>query len=464
VIDHMAARPSYVERAAAVLAIAALASAIVLVVVGALSSWQGVVTTVIGLLMIVVAGWYVVARSGLTRILAMCAVPLGALLLVVGFIVASMSTTRVISIFALVALSIGSARVALHRSARSLRRTALSRTPAPPARQPVLIINPRSGDGKAETVQLVERCHERGIDPILLTPGDDLVALAETAISRGADVIGMAGGDGSQAQVASVAIRHDVPHVVVPAGTRNHFALDLGLDRTDVVGALDSYHDGVEHRVDLAVVNGRVFVNNASVGLYAKIVQSAGYRHAKRETALDVLPQLLGPNAVPMDLRFRGPDGTAYPTAQVVMVSNNPYDLDRLTGRGTRERIDGGVLGIVAARISSARDLSRFIALEAAGRPRRLPGWLEWTATQFRLDSDAPIEIGLDGEALTLDPPLLFETVPRALRVRIPRHAIGRSPTAKAVHVLSQSTIVQLSRVATGRRPSAEPTTQAING
>jgi hypothetical protein len=65
---------------------------------------------------------------------------------------------------------------------------------------------------------------------------------------------------------------------------------------------------------------------------------------------------------------------------------------------------------------------------------------------------------------LTLDPPLLFETVPRALRVRIPRHAIGRSPTAKAVHVLSQSTIVQLSRVATGRRPSAEPTTQAING
>ena len=136
VIEHMAARPSYVERAAAVLAIAALAGAIVLVVVGALSSWQGVVTTMIGLLVIVVAGWYVVvARRGLTRILAMCAVPFWrAPTWSSDFIVASMSTTRVISTFALVALSIGSARVALDRSARSLRRTALSRTPAPPAR------------------------------------------------------------------------------------------------------------------------------------------------------------------------------------------------------------------------------------------------------------------------------------------------------------------------------------------
>ena len=121
----------------------------------------------------------------------------------------------------------------------------------------------------------------RGIEPIVLERGDDLTQLATDAIARGADVIGMAGGDGSQALVATVASQHGIPHVCVPAGTRNHFALDLGLDRDDVVGALDAFHHGLERRVDLAQVNGRVFVNNASMGLYAKIVQSPAYRDAK---------------------------------------------------------------------------------------------------------------------------------------------------------------------------------------
>ena len=196
------------------------------------------------------------------------------------------------------------------------------------------------------------RVGSAGSKPIQLSLGDDLLEVAEAAIARGADVIGMAGGDGSQALVATVAARHDVPHVVIPAGTRNHLALDLGLDRDDVVGALDAYHDGIEHRVDLATVNDRVFLNNASVGLYAKIVQRPEYRDAKRATTVAALPDLVGPNAPPLDLRFTGPDGTDFDSAQIIMVSNNPYDLHRLTGRGTRERVDLGVLGIVAARIA----------------------------------------------------------------------------------------------------------------
>src|SRR5262249_36978633 len=141
-------------------------------------------------------------------------------------------------------------------------------------RHPVLIMNLKSGGGKAERFHLEDECRARGIEPIVLRQGDDLRQLAEDAISRGADVIGMAGGDGSQAVVATAAARPGVPLVVIPAGTRNHFALDLGLDRDDVVGALDAFADGVERRIDLAEVNGRVFVNNASLGLYAKIVQS----------------------------------------------------------------------------------------------------------------------------------------------------------------------------------------------
>ncbi len=128
-------------------------------------------------------------------------------------------------------------------------------------------MNPKSGGGKAERFHLADECRQRGIEPVVLKPGDDLLQLAEDAIARGADVIGMAGGDGSQALVASVAARHGVPHVCVPAGTRNHFALDLGLDRSDVVGALDAFTDGVERRIDLATDNGRTFVNNASLGL-----------------------------------------------------------------------------------------------------------------------------------------------------------------------------------------------------
>jgi len=313
----------------------------------------------------------------------------------------------------------------------------------------VLFINPKSGGGKAEKFDLVGCCRERGIEPIVLKKGDDLLELAEQAIANGADVIGMAGGDGSQALVATVAARHDVPHVVVPSGTRNHFALDLGLDREDVIGALDSYGEALEHRVDLAIVNGRTFVNNASVGLYAKIVQEPSYRDAKLATTAQKLPEMLGPDAKSLDLRFTGPDGVERPTAQVILVSNDPYDLHQIVGRGTRARMDCGVLGIVAAKIDSPKELSKFLALEATGRGDRFPGLLEWTAPSFRIDSSEPVEIGVDGEALKMNPPLVFETKPQALRIRMPRAASGQSPTARAVHVLSRSTLVQLTRVAT---------------
>ena len=245
-------------------------------------------------------------------------------------------------------------------------------TPTARAEHPVLIMNLKSGGGKAEKFRLADECEKRGIEPIVLQPGDDLLQLAEDAIARGADVIGMAGGDGSQALVATVASRRDVPHVCVPAGTRNHFALDLGLDRNDVVGALDAFADAVERRVDLASVNGRVFVNNASLGLYAKVVQSPEYRDAKISTAASILPELLGPEAKPLDLRFRGPDAD-YPTAHLILVSNDPYQMDHLVDMGTRQRLDLGVLGIVATRIADAAQASRFVAMEAAGAGPPLP-------------------------------------------------------------------------------------------
>ena len=313
----------------------------------------------------------------------------------------------------------------------------------------VLLINPKSGGGKAERFDLAAEAARRGVEPIVLRPRDDLLELTEDAVARGAQVIGMAGGDGSQALVATVAARHDVAHVCVPAGTRNHFALDLGLDRDDVVGALNAFFDGIERRVDLAHVNGRVFVNNASLGVYAKVVQSEAYRDAKLKTWTSLLPDLLGPDAASLDLEFTAPDGNSYQDAPLVLVSNNPYGLTHFAGAGTRERIDTGLLGVVAARIGTAADVSQFVALELVGQVSRFPGLLSWSTREFEVRSSGPIEVGLDGEALILDPPLHFVSLPGALRIRLSRSA-GVAPGARAV-TFTRGNLGALVRVAVGR-------------
>jgi diacylglycerol kinase family enzyme len=440
------------RRAAAWLALVTMVAAVGLLAAGAVLNWAWVAIGLIALTTAVVASWYVVSWRGAIRWIALTVVACALLVLLWSLIAADLRWPWVIVACLLAAASVGCARVALRRTARAMHETALAAPAARRRGRPVLLINPKSGDGKAERFGLVEACKARNIEPVVLRPGDDLVQLAETAIADGADIIGMAGGDGSQALVATVAAAHGIPHVVVPAGTRNHFALDLGLDRDDVIGALDAFTDGTEERVDLAEVNGRVFVNNASLGIYAEIVQSPQYREAKLKTAADLLPELLGPDATPLDLCFTGPEGTEYPTAHLILVSNNRYQLDQLAGRGTRERLDDGDLGIVTARIDSPAQARQFITLESIGQVRRFPGWLEWEAPRFEVRSGGPVEIGIDGEALTMEPPLVFASRPGALLVRIPRHALARSPAASAVHITSRSTVGDLVAIAAGRR------------
>ena len=325
----------------------------------------------------------------------------------------------------------GLARFSLSRDVRTLKRSATPGSPVPAAARGVLIMNLKSGGGKAEKFHLVDECRARGIEPVVLTPGDDLLRLAHDAIDRGADVVGMAGGDGSQALVASVAAERGVPMVVIPAGTRNHFALDLGLDRADVVGALDAYGEAFEHRIDLADVNGRVFVNNVSLGLYATIVQSPEYRDAKRETTLAALPEMLGPGSEPFDLRFSGPDGEEHCGAHVLQVSNGPYG-STVTGLASRPRLDTGRLGVFALLVPTALSATRFIADFAAGHPDRFNGYLSWSSAALTVDSGAPIAVGLDGESLQMDPPLVFASRPGVLRIRLHAQAIGYSPAARA--------------------------------
>ena len=300
----------------------------------------------------------------------------------------------------------------------------------PEAENGVLLINPRSGDGKAERAGLVRECQARGVEPVVLGPGQDVVALAESAAAGGADACGMAGGGGSMALVAGVAARHRVPMVVVPAGTRNHLAMDLGLDRSDLVGALDAFGAAVEHDVDLGDVNGRPFVNNVSLGLYAEIIRSPAYRAAKVETTLSALPDLVGPGSRPFDLRFTDPAGDRHPHAHVVQVSNNPYGRTIRT-LASRPRLDSGRLGVIALELPEGPPDPAVIAAIAAGRPDRLPGFAAWETQTFEVDSDGLVDAGIDGEALRTPPPLRFSIRPGALRIRLPRHASGLSPAAR---------------------------------
>ena len=137
----------------------------------------------------------------------------------------------------------------------------------------------------------------------------------------------------------------------------------------------------------------------------------------------------------------------------MILVSNNQYQLDQLGGRGTREHLDDGVLGVVAARIDGPEQARRFVALEAVGQVRKFPGWLEWETPRFEVSADSPVEIGIDGETLTMTPPLVFSVRPGALLVRIPRTAPGRSPASAALHLTTRSTIGDLFAVAAGHSP-----------
>jgi diacylglycerol kinase family enzyme len=300
-------------------------------------------------------------------------------------------------------------------SERARRLLRFGWQPADPPQRPVLLVNPASGGGKAARAALVDRARERGIRVTTLRPDRSLTSLVGEAVEGGADALGIAGGDGSLAIVAATARAHGLPFVCVPAGTRNHFALDLGVDRHDLVGALEAFTDGVERLIDVASVNGRLFLNNVSLGVYGEAVRQSTYRDAKARTLFETARQVLGPSATAPDLGVVDDLGHEHRQPAVVLVSNNPYALDRPVAPGTRPRLDSGRLGVVVID-----------APGASPGPGRA-----WTATSVEVDGPAPAHAAIDGEALDLSTPLEFEILPAALRVRISARHPGVSPSGR---------------------------------
>ncbi|WP_189214849.1 MULTISPECIES: diacylglycerol/lipid kinase family protein [Streptomyces] len=366
--------------------------------------------------------WWALTRRGPARAASVLLAVAAPVVVVALFAAANLLWVVVVSLM-LWGLAVSAGKYALSSTKSHQVRVHEYRAPAPA--RPFLIMNPRSGGGKVERFALQEKAERLGARVHVLDterPGgeEDVVALARDAVRDGADLLGVAGGDGTQALVAAVAAEHGIPFLVISAGTRNHFAMDLGLDRDDPAACLDALTDaGVEMRVDLGFVGTpgdgapHPFVNNASFGAYAAIVQSPEYRDDKVRTSLEMLPELLTHQRGPRLVVRAGK--TVIEAPQAVLVSSNPYRSDDLLGLGRRERLDSGRLGVLGVKVENAAEAAALLLGPNA------PGVTVLTAQEVIVEADRPrIDVGIDGEALCLPAPVRCRIAPRALRVRVP--------------------------------------------
>ena len=395
---------------------AAAAVLVAPVVAGLRQSIALVLVGLAGLALTLAGAWWALSNKGLVRGVA-AALAVAAPLTVLVLYTRARLTWVVLLAVGLLVLAVAAGRAALGRDAIPER---MREHDVPPPRRPFLIMNPRSGGGKVVRFGLKDKAEALGATVAVLEgPGPvDVGELARQAVADGADLLGVAGGDGTQALVAGIAAEHDIPLLVISAGTRNHFALDLGLDREDPSRCLDALRDGVELRVDLGVIGDRPFVNNASFGAYAAVVQSPAYRNDKRGTTLDLLPGLLAGHQGPRLVARAGSVTVAGP--QAVLVSNNVYGMGDIAGLGRRARMDRGTLGVFAVTVTSA--------VQAAGlvRGTQSRGLTRLAGREVVVDADASqIPVGVDGEALLLDTPVRCTVQPAALRVRVPRDRPG---------------------------------------
>ena len=446
---------SWRERSFALVSLGCAVLLAVAVVIFSVRNLGFLVVGLVGVSLMVSGAWWVITERAPRKAFGMAGGIVGGVLIVVAVIRAEPHGDRpvlalvIVAVLTVGAVGFGRAAIARDLHERDARRPL---TVARPQR-PVLICNPWSGGGKVERFGLVELAQGLGVEVVMLDHGLDLEQLARDAVARGADCLAMAGGDGSQALVASIAIEHDLPFVCVSAGTRNHFALDLGIDREDPRKCLDAFRDGIERRIDYATVGDRLFVNNVSLGIYATIVQQPGYRDAKSETTKALLPEMLGRAQAPFDLQFTQPDGSEVEGAFLIQVSNNPYVLGATLDASQRRRLDMGRLGVVAITAATGSEAAQVVTLSALGQRRRSRHWHEFTTERFEVRSrSGKAFAGIDGEALELETPLTFVIHPRGLRLLVPSRNLTAAERRRARDV-SGADLISLAR---GVDPMAE--------
>ena len=286
-----------------------------------------------------------------------------------------------------------------------------------------LILNPASGGAALLLRRLARTARERGIRVRVLAPGEHAGHAATEAADDGAGSLAVAGGDGSAAAVAAVAVERGLPLAVVPTGTLNHFARDLGLDLARPLRALDAFvaGHGHERRVDVGRINGRLFLNNVSLGVYAEMLGDPGYRGDKLRVAQAKLRAAFSDPKLRRALRIAPPDGAPLESVVAVVVSNNPYEFSRWDGLGRRHSLDTGTLQVSVLDAGTLDELERLLAGTLLGALEFRPALRRWTSR--RLETGVPGEVvrtGIDGEPIALEAPLRFSVDPSALRVLLP--------------------------------------------
>jgi diacylglycerol kinase family enzyme len=415
------------QRWLARLSFALAAAAVVIVPVFAgLKSLAMLAVALAAVTVSVASAYLFLARRGLLRWLSLAAFVLAPVVVIVVYAFAALLWLAIASAAGWL-LAGASARLALAGD------RARWRMPEHPVEQlathPFLIMNPKSGGGKVTRFGLQRKAEDLGAEVYLMSGPEavDVARVAREAVASGADLLGVAGGDGTQALVAEVAAQHGLPFVVITAGTRNHFALDLGLDREDPSACLAALSDGVDLYVDLGMIGSQVFVNNASFGAYAEIVKTPAYRDDKVGTTLDVLPGLLqGQRGARLIARADGVEITA---PQALLVSNNLYGSADIAGLHRRVRLDGGTLGVVGVTVNTAGQAVRLLG------GRRTGGLTVLTAKEVTVTADVPqIPVGVDGETVAMPAPVVCTIRAGALRVRVPRDRPGATPPEPPVN------------------------------
>ena len=302
--------------------------------------------------------------------------------------------------------------------------------PAPrlsPSQKVSVFINAKAGgsDANERARKVHEAFRQNGVDADirLLQPGEDPGALAREALKARPRVMVAGGGDGTISTFADALRGTDTALGVLPLGTLNHFAKDLGIP-LDVGEAVRVIAAGRRASVDVGEVNGRGFINNASLGLYPKLVaerekQRRRFGRSKRTAmvwaALAVLrrpPRLA--------LRLEAERGAFVTRAPFVFVGNNDYDMEGFR-IGTRARLDAGMLDVYTARRTTAVGLVGLALRALFGRLRQADDFLESDVRTLRVESrHRRLHVAVDGELLLLETPLEFTLRPRALQVIVP--------------------------------------------
>jgi diacylglycerol kinase family enzyme len=270
--------------------------------------------------------------------------------------------------------------------------------------RPLLVIDVTASNARSGGISVAREARHPGLKLLELRGADHYPEVDRAASEHRADALGACGGDASQWKAAVVACGRELPYACIPTGHDNVFARDLGVDPQDAIAALDALADCCEYYVDLGEVNGITFVNYAALGLDCRPARASGTADASAGATLAAY--VVRRRHPPIHLDWFASCGPQRCTA--LFVSNNRCRFES-HAIGGRTRLDGGVLGVGVLQAGGT----------SAAAAEADVAWRQLAVPVFEVGSDAPITADVDGQPVSLEPPVRFRVLPRALRARV---------------------------------------------